>query len=453
MRLAVLLVSAMAAGCTGLGPAADRLYPAHAASDDRVPVILIPGLLGSRLVRARDNVEVWPGSTRKLLTSGYTDLALRIDPVTLEPLDDGIVPGNIFEGAVGRDFYRRIMRELREAGGYRITRPGRAVVLQRARLYVFTYDWRQDNVETVRRLDELIEKIRLDYRDPQLRVDVVAHSMGGLIVRYYERYGTADVLDGNFFPVTGLGLSKLRRVVLLGTPNQGTVTAVHKFLNGYRVGLSALPTEGVATMPSTFQLFPHPLVDWVVNINGRPLEFDVFDAEFWRRYEWSIFDHRIRRRMDRHPDTWPPREVFERWFEKRLERGRRFTWSLMVPAGEVPLIKPLLLGGDCVPTPRRLVFENIGGDSVARLRPEQILAPAPYVDYESLMFAPGDGSVTVSSLLSRQDLSREVPRYEQEGLEPGREVVVCARHDALTSDDALLDALIEYLLAPDTPIT
>jgi hypothetical protein len=69
------------------------------------------------------------------------------------------------------------------------------------------------------------------------------------------------------------------------------------------------------------------------------------------------------------------------------------------------------------------------------------------------MFAPGDGSVTVSSLLSRQDLSREVPRYEQEGLEPGREVVVCARHDALTSDDALLDALIEYLLAPDAPIT
>jgi hypothetical protein len=183
------------------------------------------------------------------------------------------------------------------------------------------------------------------------------------------------------------------------------------------------------------------------------MQFDVFDADFWRRYEWSIFDHRIRRRMDRHPGVWPSREVFERWFEKRLERARRFTWSLMVPAGEVPLIKPLLLGGDCVPTPRRLVFENVGGESVARLRPEQILVPAPNVDYESLMFAPGDGSVTVSSLLSRQDLSREVPRYEQEGLEPGRELTVCAEHDALTSDDALLDALIEYLLEPEIPIT
>jgi hypothetical protein len=449
MRLMILVAATVLTGCTALAPAAERLYPAHAASEDRMPVILIPGLLGSRLARASDGVEVWPGSTRKLLTSDFTDLALRIDPETLEPRDDGLVPAAIFEAAVGKDFYQRIMQELREAGGYRIMEPGRPLVQQRARLYVFTYDWRQDIVKTVRKLDELIEQIRVDYGEPQLRVDVIAHSMGGLIVRYFERYGTVDVLDGNTFAVTGLGLEKLRRVVLLGTPNQGTVTAVHKFLNGYRVGISALPTEGVATMPATFQLFPHPLVDWVVNINGKPLNFDVFDVEFWRRYEWSIFDHRIQRRLSDRGDVWPAQDVFERWFEKRLERARRFAWSLMVPAGDVPLVKPLLLGGDCVPTPRRLVFENVDGASVARLRPEQIIAPVPGLDYESLMFAPGDGSVTVDSLLSRQVPSREVPRFEQERMEPGRQVITCAKHDALTSDDALLDALMKYLLAPD----
>jgi pimeloyl-ACP methyl ester carboxylesterase len=327
-------------------------------------------------------------------------------------------------------------------------------VQERARLYVFTYDWRQDNVQTVRKLDELIERIRLDYKDPYLRVDVIAHSMGGLVVRYYERYGTADVLNGDSFAVTGAGLSKLRRVVLLGTPNQGTVTAVNKFLNGYRVGFSSLPTEGVATMPSTFQLFPHPLVDWVVNVNGQPLNFDLFAVDFWRRYEWSIFDHRIQRRMDRHRDVWPAQDVFERWFEKRLDRGRRFVWSLMVPPGDVPLVKPLLLGANCVPTPRRLVFENIAGESVARLRPEQILNPTPGVDYESLMFAPGDGSVTLASQLTREDLARGAAGSgPQEAIEPEREQIVCARHDALTSDDVLLGALIEYLLAPDPAVT
>lgn len=452
MRLAALFATLLFAGCTTVGPAADQLYPAHSATLERHPVILIPGLLGSRLARADDGVELWPGSTRKLLTSNYEDLALRIDPETLEPLDDGLVPSGIFEGAAGKDFYGRLIKELRQAGGYRLVQPGRTVIEQRARLYLFTYDWRQDNVKTVQKLDELIERIRRDYNDPYLRVDVIAHSMGGLVVRYFERYGTVDVLNGNSFPVTGLGLSKLRRVILLGTPNQGTVTALHKFLNGYRVGISALPTEGVATMPSTYQLFPHPLVDWVVNINGKKLNFDIFDTEFWRRYEWSIFDHRIRRRMNNR-DIWPEQDVFERWFQKRLERGRRFVWSLMVPPGDVPLIKPLLLGADCVPTPRRLVFENIAGESVARLRPEQIQNPKPGVDYESLMFAPGDGSVTLDSLLSREELSGEMPQDQQQGIDSEREKIVCARHDALTSDDVLLDALIEYLLAPDPAVT
>ncbi|MGH8129717.1 MAG: esterase/lipase family protein [Steroidobacteraceae bacterium] len=436
----------MLAACAAVPPTLEQLDPAHAPHDDRIPVILIPGVLGSRLARGDNGLELWPGSTRKLLTSGYLELALRIDPETLEPVDDGLVASGLFDAAAGQDFYRRIVRELREVGGYRLSEPGRAAVHRRARLYVFTYDWRQDVVATVRKLDELIEQIRFDYGDPVLRVDVIAHSMGGLIVRYYERYGTMDVLESNTFPVTGTGNSKLRRMVLLGTPNQGTVTAVHKFLNGYRVGFSRLPTEGVATMPGMFQLFPHPLVDWVVNINGEPLELDVFDTKLWRRNGWSIFDRRIQRRISRHPEIWPEPVIFERWFEKRLERARRFVWSLMVPAGNVPLIEPLLLGADCVPTPRRLVIENIGGEAHARLWPEQILLPTPGVDYESLMFEAGDGSVTKSSLLARQDLKPEVPRHEQESLKTGQDLFICARHDELASKGEFLDKLIRYLL-------
>ena len=135
--------------CTPVEPAIEQFYPAHSATVERVPVILIPGLLGSRLARADNGVELWPGTTRKLLTSNYEDLALRIDPQTLEPIDDGLVPSGLFDGAVGKDFYRRIVQELREAGGYRLSYPGRDVVQQKARLYVFTYDWRQDNVKTV----------------------------------------------------------------------------------------------------------------------------------------------------------------------------------------------------------------------------------------------------------------------------------------------------------------
>ena len=118
--LAIPCCAALLAGWTTLGHAAD------APSLDRFPVILIPGLLGSRLARSDNGVELWPGSTRKLLTSDYEELALRIDPETLEPIDDGLVPSGIFEGAAGKDFYGQIMQELRDSGGYQLAHPGPA---------------------------------------------------------------------------------------------------------------------------------------------------------------------------------------------------------------------------------------------------------------------------------------------------------------------------------------
>jgi len=449
--LAILpLVAALAACATGgRTPDLARLYQAHALDDRRVPVILVPGMLGSRLARRDTGEELWPGSTRKLLTSGYQDLALRIDPEMLEPVDDGLVPSGLFEEAVGQDFYGRIVRVLREVGGYLPSRPGQRVVQQKARLYVFTYDWRQDNVVTVRRLDEFIEQIRRDYGNPALRVDVIAHSMGGLVVRYYQRYGTDDVLDGNTFPMTGAGAAKLRRVVLLGVPNQGATLAIHKFLNGYQVGISRLPTEGVATMPGLFQFFPHPGVDWITSIQGRPLKLDLFDAETWRRYRWSIFDSRLQRRIAQHPDVWPAPAVFERWFEKRLERARRFAWSLLVPAPEAEPGELLNAGGDCLPTPRRLVIEEFGGESVARLRPEQIEHPLPGIDYERIMYEPGDGSVTRSSLLARQEMDAGIPRHEYSRAGLGRALFVCEQHDSLTGNVGLLNNLLHFLLSEE----
>src|SRR5262245_39288432 len=97
MRLAVLFFASWLAGCSTTGLAAQQIDPAHAASPERAPAILIPGLLGSRLVRTEDGVEAWPGGTRKLLTSDYWELALRFDPETLEPVDDGLVAGELFD--------------------------------------------------------------------------------------------------------------------------------------------------------------------------------------------------------------------------------------------------------------------------------------------------------------------------------------------------------------------
>lgn len=449
-KLILLLLATAMAGCTASRmPDLTHVYQAHAVTGDRVPVIIIPGMLGSRLVDRETGVEAWPGTTRKLLTSGYPELALEIDPGTLEPRDDGLVPGGLFDSAVGRDFYRRIVYALQEIGGYRLARPGMPAARGDALMYILTYDWRQDMVTAVRRLDELIEQIRRDHGDPALRVDVIGHSAGGLIVRYYERYGTDDVLDGNAFPVTGAGAQKLRRLALIATPNQGSVFAVHSFLNGYRVALSRLLPEGVATMPAMYQFFPHPLSTWVTNTHGEPLKLDLFNVEVWRHFGWSVFDRQVQRRIAKQPGTWPAQDVFERYFEKRLERAQRFVWSLDVPTGEVELIEPLQFGGDCIPTPARLVLEDVSGDQVARLRPEQIQHPVPGIDYDKLMYEPGDDSVTKSSLLGRRETEPMSSRREPAHVELNRAEFACEIHDGLTGSTVFLNSLLSHLLRAD----
>jgi len=192
-----------------------RLYASGMERARVPPVIIIPGILGSRLRQRSSGHELWPGSIYNVLLSARS-LALNIDPETLEPRADDVEAYDLFRGLLGSDFYGAIIDTLERQGGYVRGQPGRAADAGTRRYYVFPYDWRQDNVVTARKLDALIDQIRRDYGDPRLKVDIVAHSMGGLITRYYIQYGATDVLDGNEFPANFAGADKIRTAVLLG---------------------------------------------------------------------------------------------------------------------------------------------------------------------------------------------------------------------------------------------
>ncbi len=101
-------------------------------------------------------------------------------------------------------------------------------------LFVFPYDWRKDIALTAPLLDEKIESIK--QQTGSTKVDIVAHSMGGLVARNY----IADVSRA----------SKVNKLFILGTPHLGSA----KFLSVLRYGsclryeigpvcLSAAPLE------------------------------------------------------------------------------------------------------------------------------------------------------------------------------------------------------------------
>ena len=85
--------------------------------------------------------------------------------------------------------------------------------------------------------------------DPELRVDVIAHSAGGLVARYYVRYGGRDVLDAEAPPPLDPGGHGIDRLVLIGTPNFGSIAAVQQAMFGKRFPLGLAGPEVLATLP------------------------------------------------------------------------------------------------------------------------------------------------------------------------------------------------------------
>ncbi len=451
-RLLILLLLPALYSCNALvKPDLERLYR-QSRETRQPPVILIHGLMGSRLSDSVTGKEGWIGNLAKLTFSHYADIALEIDPQTLLNKPSSMVATGLLDRVVGKDFYAGITETLESAGGYHLAKPGTPQTANPRNYYVFVYDWRQDMAKTAQELSRYIEQIRLDYQNPDLKVDLVAHSMGGLIARYYLRYGDVDTLDDNTFDVNLYGAQRVRRIILLGTPNLGSVTALQSLIGGFQLGVRSIPTEVMVTMPSTYQLFPHALNEWLVTTTGKPLDYDLYDVNIWRRFQWSVFDPRVRARvLARFEDRAAGAaylDLLERFFAKHLERARRFTWSLTVPLPAQPY-QLIVMGGDCKLTPARIVVEKVNGISEIRLWPRQISHPVASIDYNRLMLEPGDGKVTKASLLARESLDPSVPRHEWVSFPLDYPIFLCETHESLTSNSHFQDALLQTLLSLD----
>jgi len=452
---AVVLCGLAVACHSDSAPDLGRLYASGPQEARTPPVILIPGALGSRLLDKHSGREVWPGSTLHLLASSKQELALPFDPVTREPVDDRLEASGLFEEVLNSDFYGAILHTLRRFGGFVPGKLGEHADPRVRRYYVFAYDWRQDNVTIARRLDALIEQLRRDYDDPNLKVNVIAHSMGGLITRYYLRYGTVDALRGDGdFPINMAGAGKVSTAVLLGTPNLGSVSSLQSMLLGHKVGLRRIEPEVLATMPSVYELLPHPLTDWSVDPSGKDLDLDLFDVATWKRMQWSVFDPtviaRLRARFKVPSEADAYIAALRAYFARNLERARRFIWSVTFEEPSSP-VRFVVFGGDCVLTPARIVMEPQGERSLARLFPVDVQHKVPGVDYSRLMLEPGDGEVTKASLLAREALNPLAPRNDALFFPLAYSFFLCESHERLTGNINFQDNLLNVLLAREHP--
>ena len=451
-RYATLLLLILLAGCAHQSrPDLAALYIEQANGHGQPPVVLIHGMFGARLVDRDTGAEIWPGNIANPGRT-YDELALEIDPDTLYPAPERIGAAGVADRAAEIALDESIVPVLRDHGGFVEGKLGEPVKDNRRRFYVFHYDWRKDNVRTVRKFAAFLEQVRRDHGNPDLKVDVAAHGMGGLIVRYYMRYGTLDTLDDNDFPVNYEGEQYIRRVILLGVPNLGATRATQIMLEGLPVGTGRIPPEVFATMPSLYQVFPHPISGWLVDVDGKRLKRDLFESVLWEEFRWSVFHPAVRARIaarfDNPDEAEAHLDVLQRYFDKHIERARRFVWSLTVPAENLER-KLIVMGGNCAWTPSKLLVEQVAERWFVRLHPDDVRMRQPGVDYLALMMEPGDGIVTKASQLARQTVDPTIQRHKWSYFPIDYAMFLCESHDRITGNLDFQNNLLHALLTVD----
>ncbi|HEX5888403.1 MAG TPA: hypothetical protein VFY61_06855 [Pyrinomonadaceae bacterium] len=417
-------------------------------------MIVIPGILGTELINSKTGETVWPSAFR----TSHDGLPISAD---LAANRDDLVPGKIIETVrLARVLpevyvYRDLLEALRRYAGYREgdwNNP--SIDGYQDTFYVFAYDWRHDNVTNARTLVRRVQQLKSKLQRPDLKFNVVAHSMGGLIARYAAMYGDVDLPEGDG-PIqpTWVGAAHISKIVMIGVPNEGSADAFATLVEGYSITeglrrrvplLNKLTAEDVVKTPSVFQLMPHRQVVRFLDENLQPLEIDLYDPEIWKRYGWSaLYSPEFRRRYAETLGTNGRGEELDAYLAAILKRARRFQQALdSVENTNSPVIL-LAIGGDCEETLNALVILR----DQKRNRWLTLVRPREYRTASGLkiskkrvtqaMYAPGDGRVTRASLLG-ENLFKS--RDSQTGFSLSRYAVFgCDLHGQLQRNKTLQD--------------
>ena len=449
-----------------------RVFAEVRAKTGKRPVIVIPGMLGSQLINSKTGEQDWP----EIFRSSGDGSSLPVSPDLAANRDD-LVAGNIVETLrLGKilpevHVYRDLLWALRDFAGYAEgdwNNPG--VNGDRDTYYVFSYDWRRDNVENARNLTSRIVALKAKLNRPDLRFNVLAHSMGGLIARYASMYGDADLPSPGSAPQpTWAGAAHIAKIVMIGVPNEGSADAFATLLYGYSITeglrrrvplLNKLTAEDAITSPALFQLLPHRTTTRFLDEELKPVPVDLYDPEVWKRFGWSVVhdpDYR-RRYASGKAGSVDGRTADERlsnldlYFAAVLRRAQSFHAALDVIQPTPPPVTLLAVGGDCEETLNApVLMRDKRGRWATLIRPKEFKTASgkriSKREVTEAMYAPGDGRVTRRSLLGEDLPSRQNSSSEfSSPLAISYSVFVCDLHGQLQRNKTLQDNALTALV-------
>ena len=462
LRILALAALATAGACRGPAQPADlgQLYNRAAQASDlkRNPVILVPGILGSRLYDDASSTLVW-GAFSGEFSDPETPEGARLIALPLsadQPLEnvrDNVRPDGALDSlrinlaGLPLTFaaYRNILQSL-GVGGFRDQVLGEAGRIdyggEHFTCFQFDYDWRRDNVENAKRLHRFILEKKAYVRGelqkrygtdiPGLKFDIVAHSMGGLVTRYYLRYGDADLPAEKAPAITWAGARHVERVILVGTPNAGSVSAIERLVNGAEFAPLTPRYEPaiLGTMPSIYQLLPRARHNTIVAVGGRRIR-NLLEPALWKQMGWGLAakdqDRILARLLPDVSDPAERRNIALAHLAKVLRRAERFQEALDADATPPSGLEIHLVAGDAEPTSSVITASRDGRVEVSG-------------------FAPGDGTVTRASALMDERLGGQWTPRLRTPIAFTSVRFIFADHLGLTKDPAFTDNMLYLLL-------
>ncbi|MDT8340635.1 MAG: hypothetical protein RQ751_03905 [Longimicrobiales bacterium] len=330
------------------------------------PVVVLPGMTATELRDAYPTAPepLWglPGP------KAYERVALHPDDLRYELREPAQVrPGDAFSIP-----YHELVRELRHDLTADADRP--------RPVFLFPYDWRRPLDETVDALAEFLREVaartallRHYHRDgygEAPRVDLVGHSMGGLLAAgYLDRLARAKDGGGGAAP-----LVPVRRVVSLGTPFGGSFEAVLQIITGTAALGGSAPSsrerETARVTPALYHLLPR-FPDALLRTDGA-LPDTLFDAALWQRgVVASIAEHMRRHGLDPAPRKGARLQAAEAFLQRMLDGAAAFrdrVDALTLPAAGLTERDWLVVAGVGEETRVRLLVEGPPEDPFFELR-------------------------------------------------------------------------------------
>ncbi|MFM1868031.1 MAG: hypothetical protein RL591_1439 [Planctomycetota bacterium] len=390
---------------------------ARASATTRTPVVVLPGVLGSKLHDPTSQRDVWGafqfGAVDPDIPADARLFALPMaQGVSLAELGDGITAPDALDSVkidigvlrgLELGAYVNLLQAL-AVGKYRdsaLAPPDPNAVQYGGLHYTcwqHPYDWRRE-ISTqaaaldadIRRLQETVRRERGLAPDADVKVDLLCHSMGGLLGQWYLRYGAQTLpAEGPMSPPTWEGARNIRKFIMVATPSGGSLRSLRALTEGLNLNplFPNYRPSVIGTFPSLYQLLPPSQFERLRDANGNAL--NAHDVATWQRYQWGLLEPAqatyLAWLLPEVKDATERQAIARDHVRKCLDAATRFHEALMRPSTPPEHLRVVLFAGDALKTEAVFAAMPAVGSTAGALRVEARV--------------PGDGEVTRVSALA-----------------------------------------------------